>query len=98
MAFRSHQVALNRFLQLERRYQRDPDKCIRYKEGIEEYFELGQITPAVSSERSTVSTCTKPVGLNPAFFLITLSIKKTVSPPNSALYSTHRQTPQTVDL
>jgi len=71
MAFRSHQVALNRFLQLERRYQRDPDKCIRYKEGIEEYFELGQITPAVSSERSTVSTCTKPVGLNPAFFLIT---------------------------
>ncbi|XP_070855417.1 uncharacterized protein [Drosophila suzukii] len=57
---KSHQVALNRFLQLERRYQRDPDKLIRYKEGIEEYFELGQITPAVSSERSTVSTSTKP--------------------------------------
>ncbi|XP_070855336.1 uncharacterized protein [Drosophila suzukii] len=36
-----------------------------------------------------------PVGLNPAFFLITLSLKKTVSPPNSALYSTHRQRPQT---
>ncbi|XP_070851478.1 uncharacterized protein [Drosophila suzukii] len=53
---KSHQVALNRFLQLERRYERDPDKWILYKEGIEEYFKLGQITPAVSSERSTVST------------------------------------------
>jgi len=53
---KSHQVALNRFLQLERRYQRDPDKWDRYKEGIEEYFELGQIT---HSERSTVSTSTK---------------------------------------
>ncbi|XP_070855575.1 uncharacterized protein [Drosophila suzukii] len=56
---KSHQVALNRFLQLERRYERDPEKWIRYKEGIEEYFELGQITPAVTSERSTVSTSKK---------------------------------------
>jgi len=56
---KSHQVALNRSLQLERRYQRNPDKWIRYRGGIEEYFELGKITPAVSSERSTVITSTK---------------------------------------
>lgn len=53
---KSHQLALNRFLQLERRFQRHPDKWNRYREGIEEYFQLDQITPAITSEKSTIST------------------------------------------
>ncbi|XP_039226632.1 uncharacterized protein LOC120320591 [Drosophila yakuba] len=53
---KSHQIALNRYLQLERRLQRDPDKWIRYCKGIEEYFQLGQITLAETSENSTITT------------------------------------------
>ncbi|XP_033158470.1 uncharacterized protein LOC117139899 [Drosophila mauritiana] len=53
---KSHQIALNRYLQLERRLQRDPDKWRRYCKGIEEYFQLGQITLAETSENSTITT------------------------------------------
>ncbi|KAH8345408.1 hypothetical protein KR084_008277, partial [Drosophila pseudotakahashii] len=66
---RSHQMALNRFLHLERRLKRSPDEWIRYGNGFNEYFELGQITQAKSTERQntqvsasniSVSSCVLP--------------------------------------
>ncbi|XP_041675108.1 uncharacterized protein LOC121530293 [Drosophila eugracilis] len=49
---RSHQMALNRFLQLERRLSSTPERWIKYSEEIEEYLALKQIAPSVGSESS----------------------------------------------
>ncbi|XP_043064077.1 uncharacterized protein LOC122320066 [Drosophila ficusphila] len=49
---RSHQGALNRFLQLERRLAARPVQERQYAEEIEEYFTLGQIAVAEGSESS----------------------------------------------
>ncbi|XP_070075502.1 uncharacterized protein [Drosophila takahashii] len=51
---RSHQMALNRFMQLERRLSNNPERWNKYVEEIEEYFSLEQIAPAVGSESSLV--------------------------------------------
>ncbi|XP_044313279.1 uncharacterized protein LOC123037281 [Drosophila rhopaloa] len=49
---RSHQMSLNRFIQLERRLSNNPGRWNKYVEEIEEYFSLEQIAPAVGSESS----------------------------------------------
>ncbi|XP_070141593.1 uncharacterized protein [Drosophila kikkawai] len=51
---KSHQMALNRFLQMERRLSNNPDRWSKYVDEIEEYFALEQIAPAMDSESSTV--------------------------------------------
>ncbi|XP_070143305.1 uncharacterized protein [Drosophila kikkawai] len=51
---KSHQMALNRFLQMERRLSNNPDRWSKYVDEIEEYFALEQIAPAMGSESSTV--------------------------------------------
>ncbi|XP_043862251.1 uncharacterized protein LOC122756494 [Drosophila santomea] len=51
---RSHQMALNRFLQLERRMSSSPERRSKYVEEVKEYFALEQIAQAVGSERSLV--------------------------------------------
>lgn len=51
---RSHQMALNRFLHLERRLSIAPERWRQYKEEIEEYFTLQQIAPAVGSENGSM--------------------------------------------
>ncbi|KAH8393177.1 hypothetical protein KR200_009135 [Drosophila serrata] len=51
---RSQQMALNRFLQLERRLSSSPDRWSKYVDEIEEYFALEQIAPAVGSKSSSV--------------------------------------------
>lgn len=43
-------MALNRFLHLKRRLSSTPERWLRYKEEIEEYFILQQIAPAVDRE------------------------------------------------
>lgn len=48
---RSHQMALNRFLHLKRGAS-TPERWLRYKEEIEEYFILQQIAPAVDRVRA----------------------------------------------
>ncbi|XP_043661680.1 uncharacterized protein LOC122625645 [Drosophila teissieri] len=51
---RSHQMALNRFLHLERRLSSSPERWSKYVEEIEEYFALEEIAPAVGSGSSSV--------------------------------------------
>ncbi|XP_031635614.1 uncharacterized protein LOC116348687 [Contarinia nasturtii] len=59
---RSKQIALRRFQQLERRLQRTDGLMERYSAGINDYFELNQIVPAISSEddHCTVTETNKP--------------------------------------
>ncbi|XP_036346101.1 uncharacterized protein LOC118755369, partial [Rhagoletis pomonella] len=47
---KSKQIALNRFLHLERKFQHDETLHGQYTEGIEDYFHLNQIVPATTSE------------------------------------------------
>jgi len=49
---RSHQMVLNRFMQLDRRLSNNPERWEKYVEDIEEYFSLEQIATAVGSESS----------------------------------------------
>ncbi|XP_036347998.1 uncharacterized protein LOC118757389, partial [Rhagoletis pomonella] len=53
---KSKQIALNRFHQLERRLQRNADLREQYEDGIEDYFRLNQIRPAMTTEEQHCST------------------------------------------
>ncbi|XP_036347834.1 uncharacterized protein LOC118757211 [Rhagoletis pomonella] len=52
---KSHQIALNRYLQLERRLTKTPEAWQRYSDGIKEYFKLNQLAPATTSERQSTT-------------------------------------------
>jgi len=53
-------MALNSFLHLERRLKRSPDEWIRYRNRINEYFELSQITQAKSTGRQNTQVNATP--------------------------------------
>ncbi|XP_036342838.1 uncharacterized protein LOC118752096 [Rhagoletis pomonella] len=53
---KSKQIALNRFHELERRLQRNADLREQYEDGIEDYFRLNQIRPAMTMEELHCST------------------------------------------
>lgn len=66
---KSKQMALNRFHQLERKLQRNQSLNEQYSSGINEYFDLNQIVPAVgnedqhsvfASEKPSVTACVLP--------------------------------------
>lgn len=55
---RSRQMALNRFHQLDRKLQRNPSLKEKYSHGIDEYFQLHQAVPVVTTEDQHCSRST----------------------------------------
>lgn len=49
---KSHQIAANRFHQLERKLNRQSDAREQYHQAIQEYFDLNQITPITTTEET----------------------------------------------
>jgi len=52
---KSRRIALNRFQMLNQRFQRQPELYKRYQEVMNEYFELGEVTPATTPEEQLCS-------------------------------------------